>query len=239
MRQRDTLSDTLYHNAAQNTLGVYTAGAGAMLGSGIQQYRKDPKEFATLGYGISSLVFKVASFMIPEKSKKESNGRNRGLLGGIVDWVREKPLRLFGWGSVITDSFLAVDAYKKYKHTPKESGNYVWKATTAATYIVADLLIAISSKDHANASGKLDADGQRRILAMAAEAIIREPQATRDSLTFEIAEFLATQPNVSGTAAELDKAIQEQLTQLGKNRWAQRAVASQEAAADTAQQPGR
>jgi hypothetical protein len=250
-RQGDRLHDKLYRNAAQNTLGVYTAGAGAMLVSGIKQYRRDPKEYASMWYGISSVVFKVASFLIPEKVKTDEGNshKRKGIVTGAIDWVREKPLRLFGYGSVVTDSLLALGTYQEYQASQekisrgllvKPDKNFYWSGITATTYILADFMIAVSSKDHANASGSLDPDHQRRIEALAVESILRTSEAERPKLTLEIAEFLASRPNMKGSASDINNHLQLQIEEMGKNRWANRIATSKDAvAAEAQQQPVR
>ena len=215
-------------HAAQNTLIAYTAGAGAMLASGIKKYRADPKATAGMYYGISSLGFKAASLAIPEKSKADLDAGKKksqgGLIGAIrdgINWVREKPLRLFGYGSVITDSMLALDSVQDYRGG---KGN-PWSVVTASTYILADFMMAISSKDPSNADGKLSADDQRRVEALIAETIARQPKEKQAALVQEVACFLVSQPAIKGKTADIATAIGDQLEQLGRNPWAARVSA--------------
>lgn len=216
--------DFLYRRAAPNTLSIYTAGAGAMLGSGIHNYRAG-KGAARLYYGLSSLAFKLASLIIPEKSQKDEAGNAQG--AGVMDWLREKPLRLFGYGSLVTDTLLGWDAYQSYKRSPK-TGDHLWTGVTTVTYLLADFMMAISSKDPANASGKFSAEEQRRVEALAAETIAREPREIRDGLVSQVAEFLAARPEITGNADYLKQSVAQQLEHLKSNPWAARVTASQE-----------
>ena len=218
----DTLKGSLYKHAAQNTLGVYTAGAGALLVSGIRKYRANPKEWAGMGYGISSLAVKSLSLLIPEKTGKDAEDKKSS--GGLLGWIREKPLRIFGYGSVITDTMLAAEAVQGYRAGHKNA----WSVLTAGTYIISDLLMAISNKNPDNATGKLRPEDQHGIEAMAAEAIAAQPEEKRGELVAQAASFLAAQPNTTGTAEDIKKSIREQVEALGKNRWAQRVSAPAE-----------
>jgi len=203
-----------YRNAAQNTLYAYTLGAAAMLGSGIKKYRAGEGKSA-LFYGISSLVFKLASLLIPEKSDKEDLEKKKG---GFINWIRQKPLRIFGYGSLVTDSLLGITAYKDYKRDPHNS-DYRWSAVTTITYLLADFLVANSNKDPSNARGKLKADEQRRVETLAAEAIAREPVENQENLVQEVAAFLAARPETTGKAADIGQAIKNQ---IGRKSWVSR-----------------
>lgn len=204
-------------NAAQNTLVAYTGGAAAILASGVKKYRANPKETAGMYYGVSSLVFKLASLVIPEKRAEEGAEKK----GGIINWVREKPLRLFGYGSVVTDSLLAYETYQDYKFHPGKK-NYLWSAVTAVTYILADFMMAISNKDKSNAVEKLTGDQQLQITAMAAEVLVAQPEEKRQALAEDIGGFLAHRPEVKGSRGDIAKAILEQAQHMGTSRWTAR-----------------
>ena len=124
--QKTSSPSFFYRNTAQNTLIAYTLGAGALLTNGISRYRaKEPDGGLMLGYGIASLAVKLASLMIPEKPKEDENEKPKN---GIIAWLREKPLRIFGYGSLITDTLLAKRAFDKYKRGAAGSS---WPLTTA------------------------------------------------------------------------------------------------------------
>lgn len=210
--------NALYRSAAQNTLYAYTLGAAAVLISGIKKYRADSKQWAGLVYGISSLVFKLTSLMIPEKSIKETGNEKKG---GFVNWVREKPLRIFGYGSLITDTALGIQSYQEYKHNPGDKG-YGWTALTTVTYMLADFMIARSNKDPANAGGKLSAEEQRRVETLAAEAIAREPKEAQDALLIQVAAFLSERPEINGKADALATSLKQKVAAMDSSQWTSR-----------------
>ncbi len=207
-------------NAATSTLIAYTAGAMAILAAGIKTYRANPKEYAGMGYGISSLAVKSLSLMIPERAKKESDNPEKSS-GGFVNWIREKPLRVFGYGSVLTDSLLAWKAVQEHKAGKKP----LWSIVTAGTYILADYMMAISNKDKDNAVGTLSHEDQQRVETLAAETIAAQTPQQREALVTEVGSFLAKRPEMKGSRENITAAIRAQVEQQGKNRWASRTEA--------------
>lgn len=219
----------MYRYPTQVMLVAYTLGAMTMLHSGMKQ--KDPWGIA---YGASSVGFKAASLFIPEKSKSElahKDGEQPAPVNGLLNWIQEKPLRVFGYGSMVTDILLGLSAYREYKTNPAQKG-YIFKFITTGTYLLADVMMAISNKNHANGEGRFDADEQRQVLAMTAETIVRQPQPMRDALVNHVAGFLVDQPEMNGSATDIAAGIREQLQNIGKNPWTARACMT-----DSTQQP--
>jgi hypothetical protein len=214
--------DFLYRYPAEVMLSAYTLGAFSMLRSGIKQ--GNPWGIA---YGANSVALKAASLMIPEKGKMDpADKQGAGPVRSVINWVQEKPLRLFGFGSLVSDALLGMSALREYKLNPRQQGHML-KFITTGTYIAADMLIAVSNKHVENADGKFHPDEQRRIEAMAAETIARQPEPMRAGLVQQVAGFLSTQPEMRGSASDISDGIKEQVVQQAKNPWASHVVASQ------------
>lgn len=215
----------LYRYPSQTTLGIYTLGAFSMLQSGIKHGK--PWDIA---YGANSTGSKLASILIPEKHKTEQEKaetvQQYGQMGHVFNWVQEKPLRLFGYASLLSAGLLGMSAYKEYKADPKQK-SYIFKFITAGMYTIGDLMFAVSSKDHTNADGKFDTQEQRRIEALAAEMIASQPKAIQGGLAHQAAGFLAAQPEVKGKAEDIAAAINEQVEHMAKNPWACRSTRRQ------------
>lgn len=211
----------LRQNAAQNTLLVYTGGAAALLGAGIQEHHRNPKMTGGLWYGASSLAIKVGSLMIPEK-RQVDEGEDVDKPKNPVAWIKEKPLRLFGYGSLLTDSFMAMTTYQKYKHAPPEKNARAWTALTTGTYMASDLMMAVSSKNPANALGQMDKDQQLHVEAVTADAIVRAPKGKRQALIKKAAGYMAGSAEMRGSRDAIEKALAEQVEHRQKNPWAAR-----------------
>jgi len=212
---------------AQNTMGAYTLGAGALLLSGIQKHQRGEGS-AGMYYGISSLVFKLGSFLIPE-SAKSAEGEKTIQKDGLFAWLKEKPLRLFGYGSLVTDSLLAWDAYQEYKHNP-EKGGYMWTALTSVTYILADLFMAVSHKDPSNAQGKFTADEQQRIEQLAAEAIASQRPEKQEALAETVTNYLASQSEMGKDREHLKRSLRDRVEKMTGAMWSERSATEGELA---------
>lgn len=211
--------DFLYRYPSQTTLGVYTLGALAMLQSGMKH-----KKGWDMAYGANSVATKVASILVPEKGAAELTEGERqekakhGPVGKVIDWVHEKPLRIFGYGSMVSDALLGMSAYREYRADPRQK-SYIFKFLTTGTYLLADLMFAISSKNPAGTDDKFDAEEQRRVEALAAEAIAGQPRAMQQPLANQVAAFLSTQPELNGRGAEIAVSIMHQVDEAQHNPW--------------------
>lgn len=242
LSQRDTgffadMGRTLRRYSGQTMLGLYTLGAGAMLTHGIEGYKADKaagknltEARGTIAYGIASLTVKALSFLTTEKAAHEkeiSPDSPQGLWG----WFQEKPMRIFGYGSLVTDSLMGLRTYGKYKkskeqalleHTPMPkgwkaiSGSYGWSALTTGSYLLSDGVIATSNKDAANAVGKLNSAEQAKIEAMMAETIARQPEEKQEKLAADAAEFMEKECMVCGPTEQLRTSLLSRVKQFSQ-----------------------
>lgn len=224
----------LQRHAAQVMLGFYALGAAVMLRKGLKPDALGKRDPALIAYGANSFALKTLAFVLPEKSNARTNEKTdqeRGPISKAYHWFIDKPLRLFGVGSFVSDIFLAWYTWTKQKTSP-----FMW--LTTGTYLAADVLATVSSKNSSNAIGPSTGDHQRRIAAMVAETIVRQPEAVREGLVRNVAEKLARQSDMGGDAEKIRKDITEQLSHMAGNPWSQRLAASIETTA-LEQQPVR
>ena len=206
----------LYSYPSQTTVGIYTLGAFAMLQSGIKH-----KKGWDIAYGANSTLAGAASILIPEKPHDPNQPPPTSTVGKMWNWVQEKPLRMAGYAYILSGIALGMSALREMRENPKQK-SYIFKFITTGTYLLGDVMLAVSNKDATNADGKLDADEQRRVLALAAEAISHEPQALRGGLVNYVSGFLAQQPEIRGKAPEIARGIEEQLAHIKENPWTSR-----------------
>jgi hypothetical protein len=207
----DNAEQFLYRYPAQATLSAYTLGAAAMLASGLKQ-----RDWWGVGYGVNSVGLKLASLMIPEK-KKEAVEKPHGILGEVKEWIQEKPLRVFGYGSLVTEALLGMSAYREYKADPHQK-SYIFKFITTGTYAMADILMAISNKDRGKV-GAFDAQEKLGIEALTAEVIAAQPKDMQKPLIDRASTFLAMHPEMNAEAPEIAAAITRQVAEMEKNPW--------------------
>lgn len=228
----------LKKNAADVTLFFYTLGAGAMLANGVKSYKtlKDENDTsqrglakleeakATIGYGISSLSIKATSLAMRE-SKKTDVEKPKGLIG----WLKEKPLRLFGYGSLITETMLGWKTYGQWKQskakgqTAEDKKAFRWSALTTASYAASDIVIATANKDATNAVRKMNEVEQEKLEEMVAETIAHQSEQEREALASKTAQFLETQAAVNGNAEQLCQSILKRVEKMSGRAWTTRA----------------
>lgn len=212
----------LRRHSAQIMLGFYTAGAAFMLASGIHDFSKDrakesPTEYSWndysgIGLGGFSLLVKLISLAMPEKRAKHSKTAEGEKT--MLDIASEKPMRIFGYGSMLTEAFWGWETYKKFKN--KE--DWKWDAITGGSYIVSDLVIANTNKDAANAVGKLTDAEQHKIEEMMAETLSYHTADKREKLANEAATFLEQESLVNGTRENLRSALLKRAEKLWTDR---------------------
>ena len=213
------IDQMLRRKPAKNTLTLYTAGAAALLGSGIHEYRHN-EGAEGLYYGVTSLGIKLASLMIPEDMKHQPQPQDKQQ--GFAAWIKEKPLRLYGYGSLITDGILTWKAMREYRRNPAKS-DYAWTTISSGAYILADAMMAVSHKDPSNADGHFTAEETARMVALTADAISREPKERQDELVKNVAAFLTEQPEIGGDKQAIEEAMRQHMNPPEHEKpWAQR-----------------
>lgn len=199
----------LHQKPAQHTMFLYTIGAGALLGSGIKSHQAGEGS-AGLFYGLSSLGFKVTSMLIPEKAVDDPHKST-----GFIGWIQEKPLRLFGYSSLVTDSLLTWKSYQEYKHNPGKSG-YLWTALSGGTYMLSDLMMAISHKDPANGAARFTETEKSYVTQVVTDAIAKLPAIQQPPMIREVAGFLAQQPELHESKTHLEEMMTQALKEKQK-----------------------
>ncbi len=222
-----TIDRFLTRYPSQATIGIYSLGSISMLQSGLKHGK-----FLDVGYGGVATAANAAAILLPEKCKRDQHEvpASGSPVNQWWNWMQEKPLRMVGAAYMVGAGLLGMSAYREYKDNPKQR-SYIFKFVTAASYLIGDALIAISSKEHTNADGTFDKDEQRRIEALVAEAISRQPKELQMPLLHNVAGFLADQKEMSGTSMSIAKSLEEQLMRMSNNPWAMRADSGSGAAA--------
>lgn len=212
----------LYRYPSQTMLSLYIMGALAMLESG----RRKQGNGWDMIYGINSTVAGLASLLIPEKKTNPNEKSPEGMLAKFWDGIRKQPLQVAGYLYIISAYALGMSAYKDYKKNPAQKA-YIAKFITAATYLVGDIALAWSKKDHTNGKGAFDADEYRRIIGLTAETIACQPKDMQDVLIHQVSGFLAAQPEMAGTQQDIAAALREQAHHMPRNLWAHQSSGSQ------------
>lgn len=161
--------------------------------------------------------------VIQEKKRDPDEPPPKDWLGKAWAWIQEKPLRVTGYGLMGSTLFHAgsttVEYFNAKKHNDTKTlaavGN---RATFVLTNMLAEALIAISSKGHGEGVTS-DDSVKESVYALAAELIAQQPANKRQELVTHLAGFLQ-QPNVLAEAyGVVENKLRVQVQKLETNPW--------------------
>lgn len=214
----------LRNHPSEITLAAYSTGALSALGRGIAHYGESTDAKWNAWYGACSTSVKIGAIMVPESKKDDTpEGTKKKQQKGFIGWIKEKPMRIFGYGSLLSEVILTGRAYSTFK-AKGAGGSFLPKALGAAAYAASDGFAAIANKDHTNAGGILDDDQKRRIEAMSAEALLTQPEEALETKARNTGKFLAKAKEVGGNADTIGQSIIEQAKHMKENPWAIRSA---------------
>lgn len=198
--------------AGQVMLWFYTLGAAVMFAGGIKQQheKKDKGVDGDLLVGGFSLLVKLTSAIMPEA--RESEQSDTGAPKGFWSKLKSQPMKIFGYGSFLTEIFWGYSAWKK-----KENGQeWRLRAATTASYAASDLVIATANKDAVNRLGDLHDREVNELEEMVAETIAHQSEGRQAQLTEESAEFIAQQSGIARSKEALTASIKARVEQYKK-----------------------
>ncbi len=202
----DRVEDFLYAHPSEvfNTMNVL--GGFSLLRSGMKHSK---------GWDSASGALVVAGGLagfIPEKQPDPDHPAS-GVLGKAQEWVQEKPLRTSGYLYMLTKPALFASALKERHDNPQQK-SYLFKFLTAASYMVADGLLSISSKDSATYIEGDNKKAMEKLETTAARVIAAQPEELREHVIQQTSGFLAAQPDIKLSADQIAKDLNERIKEL-------------------------
>ncbi len=206
----DHIEDFLYAHPSEmfNTMNVL--GGSSLLRSGIKHGK---------GWDTASGALVVAGGLagfIPEK-QPDPDHRAEGPPGKAWEWVQEKPLRISGGLYIASKPALIKSALEERKTNPLQK-SYLFKFLAAASYIVADVLLSISSKDSASYIEGDNKKAMEKLEATAARVIAAQPEELRMQVIQQTAGFLAAQPDIKLPATLIANELTERINELSSEK---------------------
>lgn len=197
----------LYSYPSQILNTLFAAGGVQMLRSGLQHQKGwDTASGALVAAG------GLVGLLVNERKPDPQEHARKGLIGKAMDWVQEKPLRLSGYLYMGNNATLLMSAMKERKADPGQH-SYLLKLLTVASYVVANSLFAMSSKDNISCKEKLDPRALDELEHVAAEVIAAQPRPMREQLINQMAAYLSAQSHTSIPVEELARAMHERVEQ--------------------------
>jgi hypothetical protein len=183
-----------------------------------------------VGLGALTTGSAAISIFVNEKKRDPDEPPAKGL-GRVWDWVQEKPLRVAGYGymlSTLCHAASTVVAYKEAKRVgdTKRLSSVPMRAMFVGAALISELLVAISSKGHGEGI-RTDESVKDSVYAMAGELIVKEPPDQRDFHIQHIARFLQQPTVLAESYEEVEKELRKQVALQEQNPWACCAYKSQ------------
>lgn len=200
----------------------YVENAGGIFAKANVDALNDVKD---IGLGAVTMTSALTGLLVKEK-KRDPDQPKRGGLGGVWDWIQEKPLRATGIGYFISTLFHAWATYGKYKAGDEFVRDTVkYRAVFVGANILAEALLFASSKGHGQGVSS-DKSTEQSVVATTAELIAKQNPAMQNQLVDQLAGYMASPEVLGGKAENIAAELREQLAVMHKNPWAQANAAS-------------
>lgn len=203
------IEDFLYAHPSEVLNTIYAIGATSMIQSGIQHNKKwDLASGALIAAGA------LSGLLIKEKAP-DTNHRATDPIGKAVEWVQEKPLRLSGGLYMANNVALTMSAINEMRSNPSQK-SYLFKFLTAASFIVANSFLTLSSKDpHSEAGEKAhQREALHTLASRAARVIAAQPEGLREAVVQHTSGYLAAQPELGMSAKEIATQLHAELAKV-------------------------
>lgn len=196
------------------------------------------KTSSILDVGLGSLTFLSAMFgnFVKEK-KRDPDEPKRGGIMGIWDWIQERPLTITGAGYMVATMCHAVSTLVDYRiGTQSDKSALLYRGAFVASNLLAELLIAISSKGHGEGVTSDESIGNS-VISIAADTIAKQPAERQEELIEHVARFLGDKNTLAMKDEEVKKELRHQVEMMRKNPWALASAASLQEDAKEAGKP--
>lgn len=172
-----------------------------------------------IGLGAMTGISGLFAMLVKEKKPDPDAPKKHGL-EAVWQNIRQKPLAIAGVGYMVSTMCHAVSTAIAWNYADDHRRASVpWRAIFVGSNIVAELLLAISSKGHGEGV-KSDKSVDHTVTALAAELIARQPVKMQEALIDHVANFLG-QPDVLAIKnEEIKKQLHEQVAIMRNNPWA-------------------
>jgi len=198
----------LYANPSQILNAIYAIGGVTTARGG---FHKDMK--ADMAKGMFVTAGGLAGLLIPEK-KPNLNHAPQGVLEKTWSWIQEKPLRISGLLYHANNAVSIYGIHEKWgQQVGKPKTNLYLRAITAASFIFANTMLAMSSKGHAE-NNKTDVTDE--LANISATVIAAQPKEVREALIQQISGYLASQPEIDKKPDEIASILHAKLTEIAE-----------------------
>lgn len=185
------------------------------------EVKKHMKTSGWLDVGLGTMTMSSAAFgnLVEEKAHDPDSPKKHGM-AGVWEWAQERPLAVAGIGYMISTMCHAASTEKDWKHADSITKKSVrWRRLFVATNLLAEALIALSSKGHGKGVVSDKSVGDSAI-SLAAELIAKQPAAQQNHLIDYMSGFLGREDVLAMKDDEVKDLLRTQVELVKKNPWA-------------------
>ena len=186
----------------------------------VHTLEKFHKTSSWLDVGLGSMTFGSGMFanIVDEKVPDPDAPKKEGA-AAAWEYIQQHPMTVAGVGYMISTLCHAASTGIEWKIGTTEGKKAIFdRGVFVATNLMAELLVAISSKGHGKGV-KSDTSIDNTTLALAADLIAKQPPEMQQELIDHVSAFLG-QPDVLAIKdTQAKKQLQEQVELLRKNPW--------------------
>jgi hypothetical protein len=172
-----------------------------------------------IGLGGMTGASGLFAMSVKEKAKDPDADPKKGL-AGIWETIQHKPLAIAGMGYMVSTLCHAVSTTVAWNNATTERRKSVpFRAIFVGANLVAEVLLAISSKGHGSGV-KSDTSVDDTVIALAAEAIAKQPAKMQNLLIEHTSKFLGRPDTLALKDYEVQEKLTRQVELMQKNPWA-------------------
>lgn len=177
------------------------------------------ENYLNVGVGATTISAGLFGALVKEKAPDPDERRKKGI-EGMWDWVRERPLAVTGAGFMVSTLLHAVStAVAVAGKDPNHKEAIGWRALFVGSALVAEILVAISSKGHGEGVVS-DKSVDESVIAMAADLIVKQPIEMQDALIKHMGGFLGRPDVLSIRDRDATEILRQQVEIIRHNQWA-------------------
>lgn len=215
----DHIESFLYTYPSQALNAIYAIGGIEYIRSGIQK-----NNHWNTASGVLVIAGALAGLLISEK-KPDPAHPPESVIGKAWAWFQEKPLRMSGAFYMANNATTVMSAI----HDRSKGQNAgMLKIVTSATYLFANYMLSLSSKEQGD-NKKENIEALERLGTMTARVVAAQPKELQEALVDDISHFLAKQPQAQHNPGQIAALLRDKLaktseTLLTAKNWVQRST---------------
>lgn len=211
--------EKLLAESSKHADAAHAAGGFDKLAVKLANKDRKAEGWMDVGLGSMTVVSGLLAASMKEKVPDPDAPPKHGL-AAVKEFVQQKPLAIAGIGYLISTACHAVSTTIAWKSGDVQRVKSVpWRAGFIGANIVAELLLAMSSKGHGHGVVS-DKSVDDTVVALASELIAKQPRRLQPILTDHVADFLGRPEILAKKDKDLRDNITRQVEAMRQNPWA-------------------